>query len=293
MMKQQERSQLWHVLFVSVATSLALLLLSSASGRPGASSAARSANPPSAQEGSASYLFADEFDGTALDTNAWVALDRPGDASNSEIQCYLPSNAAVASGLLTLTSKVDSSCAGYRYTSAMVQWRSFKFLYGTIEVRAKLAGGTTWPAIWLLGADCQQTNVLSADNIPPCNWPYPGSDEIDIAEVMGGNRTSINQQIHSSLGKPRCSASTSDVSLNWHTYTLVWEAGRLTFQIDGTTTCVLTEAVPSHPMFLMINTALGGHGGPVAPATLPQNSAVDYVRVSPTTSTQSLHATGY
>ena len=265
-----------------VLVGVALFLLSGWTGLPGVQGASLFASLPSA-EGGAGYLFVDEFDGTSLDTTAWVALNRSGDASNGEVQCYLSSNAAVANGLLTLTSRVDSSCAGYSYTSAMVQWRSFNFLYGTIEVRAKLAGGTTWPAIWLLGADCQQTNVTTADNVPPCNWPYPGSDEIDIAEVMGGNRTRINQQIHSSLGHPGCSASTSDVSQNWHTYTLVWEPGKLTFQIDGTTTCVLTQAVPSQPMFLMINTALGGHGGPVDPATLPQTSVVDYVRVSQTT----------
>jgi beta-glucanase (GH16 family) len=30
----------------------------------------------------------------------------------------------------------------------MVQWRNFNFLYGSIEVRARFAGGTgTWPAL--------------------------------------------------------------------------------------------------------------------------------------------------
>src|SRR4051812_34617524 len=62
-------------------------------------------------------LFADEFDGTSLDTSAWVAMNRPGDASNNEVECYRPSNVAVANGLLTFTSQVDSSCAGYSYTS--------------------------------------------------------------------------------------------------------------------------------------------------------------------------------
>ena len=225
-------------------------------------------------------LFDDEFPGSSL-SSSWIALNRPGDASNSELQCYRPGNAVVSGGLLSLTTKVDSACAGYQYTSAMVQWRTFNFLYGTIEVRAKLAGGTTWPAIWMLGANCQQTNITTPDNVPPCNWPSPGSDEIDITEILGSNQSQVNQQIHSSLGNPGCRANTSDVSKNWHTYDLVWRAGSVTWKIDGVTTCTATQAVPSHPMFLMLNTAVGGAGGPVNNSTLPQVSQFAYVRVMP------------
>jgi beta-glucanase (GH16 family) len=136
------------------------------------------------------------------------------------------------------------------------------------------------PALWLLGADCQQSNISSADNIGTCNWPNPGSDEIDIAEITGGHTSGVNEQIHSSLGNPGCGAQVSDVSQNYHTYSLTWAPDQLTFQIDGATTCQLTKAVPSHPMFLMINTALGGQGGSVDPGTLPQTTSVDYVRVT-------------
>jgi len=34
------------------------------------------------------------------------------------------------------------------------------------------------------------------------------------------------------------------------------------------------------PMFLMINTAMGGSGGPIYDATLPQTLLVDYVRIT-------------
>jgi hypothetical protein len=64
-------------------------------------------------------LFSDEFTGITL-SSAWTALNQPGDSSNAEEECYLPSNAVVANGLLTLTSRVDRSCAGYAYTSSMV-----------------------------------------------------------------------------------------------------------------------------------------------------------------------------
>src|SRR4029077_13675799 len=97
------------------------------------------------------YSFDDEFNGGSLDTNAWVALNRPGDRSNNEQQYLLPSNVSVSGGNLAITSKVDFSQRGYKYTSAMIQWKSFNFTYGTVEFRAKMAGGTgTWPSVWLL-----------------------------------------------------------------------------------------------------------------------------------------------
>jgi beta-glucanase (GH16 family) len=226
-------------------------------------------------------VFNEDFQGSAL-SNAWVAMNRPGDGNNNEKQCYLPSNAVVTGDLLALTSKVDSSCQGYSYTSAMVQWRSYNFTYGTVEVRAKMAGGTgTWPAAWLLGANCQQTNVISADNAPPCSWPNPGSDEIDIAEIKNSNLSTVWQNVISgSSGFQTCTPTTANTSQNWHVYSIEWSAGSLVWKIDGQTTCSFTRNIPSTPMFLMLNVAVGGNGGgTVVNSTLPQTMSVDYVRV--------------
>ena len=184
--------------------------------------------------------------------------------------------------MLTLRTDVSTCPDGKPYTSGAIQMRSFSFTYGTIEFRSRESGGTgTWPAEWLLGSNCQQTNVASADNHPPCDWPNPGSDEIDIAEIMGHNLTTVNEAIHSRGNNDGCRAATSDVSENGHTYQLVWSPGSLVWKIDGAVTCTKTDGVPSTPMFLIINTAVGGSGGgSVDPSTLPQTHQVDYVRVS-------------
>ena len=228
------------------------------------------------------FAFVDEFNGSVLDSTLWVAMNRPGDSSNNEQQYYLPTNAAVSDGLLTITSKLDSSKPGYRYTSEMIQWKSFNFTYGTIEFKARMAGGQgPWPAVWMLGSNCQQTNVNSADNIPPCNWPQPGSDEIDVTEILNSNPTQIFQGIHSGSYNLGCNVSTSDTSKNWHTYGLIWAPGSLTWLIDGVMSCRVTTGVPSTPMFLMVNTAMGGSGGSINDSTLPQTLLLDYIRVSP------------
>lgn len=225
--------------------------------------------------------FSDQFSSAPLDPG-WIALNRPGDGSNAEAQCYRPANVVEKGGSLVITTKVDTSCPGHRYTSGMVQWKSANFTFGTLEFRARFAGGTgTWPAVWMLGAGCQKSNVSTPDNVGSCNWPAPGSQEIDVAEIYGGGRTSVHQGLITAAGTAGCNATTSDVSTNWHVYTLVWAPGSLTWKIDGRTTCTLRENVPITPMFVMINTAVGGSsGGPIVDSTLPAQTFVDDLRVT-------------
>lgn len=246
--------------------------------------ASGSASPtPIASPALTGTLFDDEFAGTSLDTSQWVAVDRRGDGGNNEAQCYQPQNATEASGVLTLTSRAQSGCSGLDFTSAMVQWRSFTMHFGTIQVRARQSGGVgTWPAIWLLGADCQQTNVRTADNTGSCQWPHPGSDEVDVAEIMNGDLDTVHQWLHTTGKDASCSPQASNVAENWHVYELDWTPSTLVWKIDGQTTCSMSNAVPQQPMFLLINTALGGNGGGSIDArTLPQHQQVDWVRVFP------------
>ncbi len=239
--------------------------------------------------GGVGVVLADEFDGATLGPE-WIALDRHGDYGNGEIQCYLPRNVSVGEGQLRITSRAEErTCgdaqhapAGWRYTSGMVQFRSLSFTYGTVEFRARLAGGAgTWPAVWLLGADCQASNLEGADNTGRCSWPAPGSDEIDITEIKFGNQTTVWQNVISgSSGFQTCTPTVSDVSAGFHVYQLVWAPGSLRWTVDGQTTCSFTRQVPSTPMFLILNTAVGGAGGPVNDSDLPQSTLVDYVRIT-------------
>ena len=233
---------------------------------------------------SGTVVFYDDFTGTALDQTQWTVMNRPGDASNNEAQCYQPANVAVANGGLSITAQAEPVvCNGatYGYTSGMAQWTNLSFLYGTVEIRAKLAGGTgPWPGFWLLGTNCQQQNI-TFDPSGPCNWPQPGSDEIDITEILKSDHTSVWQSIHSGSTNASCVAPTSDVSQNWHTYRLDWTPGKAVWLIDGVTTCTMTTSVPSTPMFLIVDVSVGGNGvGSIVNSTLPQTMTVDYVKVT-------------
>ena len=62
--------------------------------------------------------------------------------------------------------------------------RRFEFLYGRVEVRAKIpTGNGTWPAIWMLGVNRKEVG-----------WPACG--EIDIMENVGFNPLRILGSVH-------------------------------------------------------------------------------------------------
>jgi beta-glucanase (GH16 family) len=257
----------------------------------GAKAAARSSRINNV--GKKKMIFYDNFDGATL-SSAWEDISGTNaNPSNGEMQCYSAKHVFVRDGSLVerVTAGTSRGCDCPRgsgtlcsYVSGAVQWRSLSFTYGTVSFRAKLAGGVgTWPAIWLLGTQCRSPEWI----VNSCNWPSPGSNEIDIAEVIPTDpyldRYSINQQLHTlnSSGAqidPSCDAIAD--STTWHTYNLIWSPRSLIWKIDGRTTCRLTDAVPSTPMFLIINAAVGSPGEVVISQTLPQTTQISYVKVT-------------
>src|SRR3954464_5759008 len=102
-----------------------------------------------------SLVFDEEFDyAGAPDPTKWTP--ELGYVRNEEAQYYTarPQNLRVENGMLVIEARKEPY-QGFSYTSASIRtFDNQQFLYGRVEVRAKLPGGLgTWPAIWLLGAD--------------------------------------------------------------------------------------------------------------------------------------------
>lgn len=163
------------------------------------------------------------------------------------------------------------------YTGAEMFTTSFNFTYGTIEYRAKFpVVHGSWPIIWMLGAPCQSSYPFTTDNVGTCNWNVPPSDEIDLTEYISGV---YGTGIHSSLGSTSCAPS-GDAVPTWHIYQNIWSAGLMVFKRDGVTVCTLTTAVPSTPMFIIIDFLMASTAGSVTPADFPQVFSVDYIKVT-------------
>ena len=105
---------------------------------------------------------------------------------NKEAQFYTTraENVRAEGGSLVIEAR-KGSYQGFGYTSASINtlgW--FEFLYGRVEVRAKLpTGNGTWPAIWMLGVNRKEVG-----------WPACG--EIDIMENVGFDPLRIVGSVH-------------------------------------------------------------------------------------------------
>ncbi len=231
----------------------------------------------------------------------WIALNRTGDQSNSETQCYSPGNVFIQDGILTMQDRSLSKTCNYypaqtgtgsetnAFSSSFVQWNNFNFTFGDILIRAKgpsnVANGG-WPALWLLGSNCEFSSKVTADNTTfngkTCNWPNSGSEEIDIVEqdpTAGDTQTTSHCNLFSGGGNVTSQYNISNSSQAFHTYELRWTSGNLQWFYDGTlqSGCTISSAnVPSTPMFLQMNIAMT----PTATATnLPTTMQVDWVKV--------------
>ncbi|MBN9099270.1 MAG: family 16 glycosylhydrolase [Pseudonocardia sp.] len=104
---------------------------------------------------------------------------------------------------------------------------------------------------------------------------------MDVSEFKGSTTVDWQNVISGNSDFRTCKPTVSNANTNWHVYQLVRKPGSLVWKVDGVTTCTQTKAVPTTPMFMIINTALGGRGGgTIKSSTLPQTMLVDYVRLT-------------
>ena len=240
-------------------------------------------------------VFADEFNGTALDTQVWEYMIGNGQNyglagwGNNESQYYtsLPSNINVSGGTLNIIAR-QQSYMGYNYTSARIRTiNNLDFTYGKVEASMKLPSTQgIWPAFWML----------------PTNSPYGGwaaGGEIDIMESVNIADT-IHGTIHYGGQWPNNTLSGgtyspgTDFSQGFHTYTMEWEPNTIRWYVDGNLYRSLSRSnwfssnapgndrAPFDNAFhLLFNCAVGGNwpGYPNGSSTFPQQFQIDWVRV--------------
>ena len=92
-------------------------------------------------------LFQDDFDGDELNAANWAAAN-VSSMVNSEIEYYAPDDVMVVNGSLMIRAQKRTMGDRY-YTSGRIDTVKFDFMYGEVEMRAKMHRGPgLWPAFW-------------------------------------------------------------------------------------------------------------------------------------------------
>jgi len=212
--------------------------------------------------GASRLVFSDEFNGplnTANWTNdtPWNTHYTTGDAEYDD-----PANCTFANGMMTLKTE-DRANHGYAYSSGIVtSLPHTKFSYGYFEIRAKLPGGPgVWPAFWLTNDSTLEIDALE----------MLGSDNHRIYGTLHENNAQIYQGIKDG----------PDYSAGFHTYGVDWQPTYVKWYIDGVEFASYNRSMPSDPMWICLDTAVGGPWGgmPTAATHFPVTYDIDYVRV--------------
>ncbi len=205
---------------------------------------------------------------------------------NNELEYYTndTKNVRIENDILIIEAHKDS-LGGKGYTSSrMVSKFKGDWLYGRMEIKAKLPKGKgTWPAIWTLSTD----------------WKYggwPASGEIDIMEHVGYDPGVIHGTIHTEAynhvkqTQKEGKITIADALDTFHIYAIDWTKDKIDFYADDKLYHSVSRGEndtfkewPFDQKFhLIMNIAVGGNWGGaqgIDDSIWPQKMEVDYVRV--------------
>lgn len=256
------------------------------------------------------FVWADDFNGSELDLSSWEY--ELGSIRGWEQQHYVndPENVFVQEneegGELVLKATERPEYLQYNnprnpdrkviYNSGSVRTAGKEeFLYGRIEMRAKLPEGkAVFPAFWTLGSDFTLDGDIS--NSQGYGWARCG--EIDIMELIGsneggvGNKT-VYQTIHTSDGNDGNDHKLAGVSYtisedfadDYHVFGINWSKGKMEWYVDDQivkTVDYSNDPIASkcldRPQYIQMNLAMGGAWpGEIQPGLEGTEYAIDYV----------------
>jgi hypothetical protein len=232
-------------------------------------SAAPTVGPTPTPSASTTYTLDDEFDGSGL-APVWGTSGHWSGLSEATIDRR---HTTVANGVMTITATRTSP--NVWVSDTVDTFGRFGQTYGYFEARLKFTSGKgLWPAFWLAH-----------------DWTGDKS-ELDINETLanaytgacGDNSGAYYATVHLADGSaPQGShryCPGYDLANAWHTYGMDWRSDHIGFYVDGKLWYTYTGTIPTTPMAVIFNLAVGGWAG-ASDSTTPSPSVlqVDWLRV--------------
>lgn len=244
-------------------------------------------------------IWHDEFDGSGpFDGKVWES--ERGFERNQEWQWYQPQNTYRDNGLLVLEARLDS-IPNPNYQKGSRDWRrnrpfapyssgsvttrkSFSFLYGQLEVRARIPAATgSWPAIWTLGkgswpacGECDLMEFYLVDSVPTILANAAWS-EMPHKDTWDDSKTPYT---HFLQKDPEWAQKFHIWLMDWtEDYIRLYLDGELLNEIPLSKTINHDGRNPFHePQFILLDHAIDIRATP-HPDLFPMRYEVDYVRV--------------
>ena len=255
-------------------------------------------------------VWSDEFEVDGRPSKDWT-FER-GFKRNKELQWYQSQNAWVKDGCLVIEGRkehrknplYEAGSSDWRrnrefieYTSSSLTTRlGFQFLYGRVEVRAKIpVASGSWPAIWLLGN----------------KWEWPQNGEIDMMEyyIKDGvpsiwanacwGSTERWKAVWDSVVMPFSYFTEKDPDWadKFHIWRMDWDKDFIRLYLDdellneidlsktvnggygGNHENPFSNTIPGFKHYILLNLSLGSNGGEPDASQFPLRYLIDYVRV--------------
>ncbi|WP_171058132.1 glycoside hydrolase family 16 protein [Modestobacter altitudinis] len=170
---------------------------------------------------------------------------------------------SVSDGSLVITARGD--------VSGGLAWHAQPATtYGKWEFRARVEPGAGYAPAILLWPDSDV-------------WPLDG--EIDVMEIVAGDRMTNHTTVHYGADDQRDERIVSGDFTQWHTYAVDWQPSGITVYLDGDEIFRTTDpdAIPDGPMHLAVQLDVGPQGTWIPPrdASTPDQVSlyVDWVRL--------------
>ena len=217
--------------------------------------------------------FSDEFTASALDQKKWQPANPewPGRPPGF----YREQNVVIRDGKLHLLLKsenVPEMPAGYRdYTCAIVRSRQ-RIRYGYFEIRAQAAATNGTSAFWFYHNEPERWTEIDIFELSP-RHSKSGRTLFTNAPVI--RYPGLAGELH----HKQEFALKGDPAAAFHIWGLLWDAGSLTWYLDGKALRTLANTHWKTPLRLILDTETHPDWlGLPDPAALPAAFMIDYVR---------------
>jgi beta-glucanase (GH16 family) len=227
-------------------------------------------NPPASLPPAGYHLvWADEFDGSALDTNQW---DYRTDSKMWSTQ--LPANVSVHDGQLVLAVKRETAGSKHYTGAGIISKRTFK--YGYYESRFKVPPGAGWhTSFWMM-----------RHNGKGGTGPTVSAQELDVCENDSVHQDGYSVNVHKWNPLPHVAMGTKYVktpslSAEFHVYGCEFSPRQVKYFFDGRLVQTVDVSHFQHSeqniWLTTIASSLGGTKA-VDDHQLPSAAVYDYVR---------------